>query len=127
MPRIDNLLKYAASIGASDVHLAPASSPMLRLHGQLKHVKGNVYSPQETSALVTEILNSAQKEYFDKNLDLDFCYDAPGIGRFRTNIFKQRKGVQAVFRVIPATPPALESLGLPALVADLTRHHQGLI
>ena len=66
MPRIDNLLKYAASIGASDVHLAPAAAPMLRLHGQLKLVKGNVYSPQETASLVHELLTSSQKEHFDQ-------------------------------------------------------------
>ena len=127
MARIDNLLKYAASIGASDVHLAPASAPMLRLHGQLKQVKGNVYPPQETAALIDEILTLPQREYFTKHSDLDFCYDASGIGRFRANILKQRKGYQAVFRVIPPKPPPLESLGFPELVSNLTRQHQGLI
>ena len=127
MARIDNLLKYASSIGASDIHVSPASSPMLRLHGQLKQVKGNLYSPQETAALVQEILTPEQRDHFARNLDFDFCYDAPGIGRFRTNILKQRKGVQAVFRVIPAQPPTLESLGFPEIVTDFTRYHQGLI
>jgi twitching motility protein PilT len=127
MARIDNLLKYAASIGASDVHLAPAAAPMLRLHGQLKQVKGNVYPPQETASLIEEILSLSQKEHFAKHPDLDFCYDAPGIGRFRTNILRQRKGYQAVFRVIPPQPPKLESLGFPELVSGLTRYHQGLI
>ena len=127
MARIDNLLKYAASIGASDVHLAPAAAPMLRLHGQLKQVKGNIYPPQEIAALIDEILTLQQQEYFAKHPDLDFCYDASGIGRFRANILKQRKGYQAVFRVIPPKPPALESLGFPELVSSLTRQHQGLI
>ena len=127
MARIDALLKYAGSIGASDVHVAPASSPMLRLHGQLKQVKGNLYSPQETLSLIEEILTPEQKQHFEKHLDLDFCYDAPGIGRFRTNILKQRKGAQAVFRVIPAQPPPLESLGFPDVVTTLTRYHQGLV
>lgn len=127
MARIDNLLKYAASIGASDVHLAPSAAPMLRLHGQLKQVKGNVYPPQETLALIQEILTPEQKAHFQKYLDLDFCYSAEGIGRFRTNVLKQRKGIQAAFRVIPSQIPALESLGFPDLLSGLTRYHQGLI
>ena len=127
MPKIDNLLKYASSIGASDVHLSPNASPMLRLHGQLKAVKGNVYSPKDTASLMDEILSPSQREQFAKHRDLDFCYDAPGIGRFRANILMQRKGTQGVFRVIPAEPPSLESLGFPALVSNLTRYHQGMI
>lgn len=127
MARLDNLLKYASSIGASDVHVSPDASPMLRLHGLLKQVKGNLYSAQETMALIYEILTPAQKDHFDKNLELDFCYDAPAVGRFRTNILKQRKGMQAVFHVIPAQVPALDTLGFPAVVTGLTRFHQGMI
>ncbi len=127
MARIDNLLKYACSIGASDVHVSPDASPMLRLHGLLKQVKGNLYSAQETASLIQEILTPVQKEHFEKNLELDFCYDAAGIGRFRTNVLKQRKGIQAVFRVILSQIPALQSLGFPDVVTSFTRFHQGMI
>jgi twitching motility protein PilT len=127
MARVDNLLKYAASIGASDVHVPPASSPMLRLHGQLKQVKGNVNSPEETSSLIGEILTPQQREYFKNNLDLDFCYEAPNVGRFRVNVLKQRRGVQAVFRVIVPQVSSLDALGFPSTVTELTHFHQGLI
>jgi len=112
---------------SSSPSFGATAAPMLRLHGQLKQVKGNIYPPQEIAALIDEILTLQQQEYFAKHPDLDFCYDASGIGRFRANILKQRKGYQAVFRVIPPTPPALESLGFPELVSSLTRQHQGLI
>jgi twitching motility protein PilT len=127
MPKIDNLLKYATSIGASDVHIAPDAAPILRVHGQLRQVKGTIYSATDTASLVGEILNSAQKEHFDQNFDIDFCYDAPGIGRYRTNLFRQRKGTQGVFRVIPPQIPSLEQLGFPEYVKKLTHYHHGLI
>jgi twitching motility protein PilT len=100
---------------------------MLRLHGQLKQVKGNIYTPQDTASLIQEILTPAQKEHFEKHLDLDFCYDAAGIGRFRANVLRQRKGVQAVFRVIPPNPPSLHSLGFPETVTGFTKYHHGLV
>jgi twitching motility protein PilT len=127
MPRLDNLLKYACSINASDVHVAPGCSPMLRVHGQLKQVKGNLYTAQDTAALISELLTPQQREQFQKEMDLDFCYDAPGVGRFRTNILNQRRGPQAVFRVIPPQIPALDTLGFPETVKGLTRFHQGMI
>lgn len=127
MARIDNLLKYACSIGASDVHVAPNVAPMLRMHGQLKQVKGNIYSAQETASLIDEILSPQQREHFQKQMDFDFCYDAPGIGRFRTNLLRQRRGAQAVFRVIPPQVPALETLGFPEIIRSVTQFHQGMI
>jgi twitching motility protein PilT len=127
MPRIDNLLKYATSIGASDVHVAPHSAPILRVHGQLRHVKGAVYSSADTDSLIAEILNESQSEHYRKTLDLDFCYEAPGIGRYRTNILRQRKGTQAVFRVIPQQISPLQQLGFPETIKKLTQYHHGLI
>ena len=127
MARIDNLLKYASSIGASDIHLSPGSVPLLRIHGELKPAKAAPLTAKDTQLLIAEILTPGQKEVFEKALDLDFSYDVAGIGRFRTNIFKQRKGFQAVFRVIPDRISTLEELGFPPLVKELTRYHQGLI
>jgi len=127
MARLDNLLKYAASIGASDVHVAPGCSPMLRLHGQLKQVKGNIYTAQDTIALIDELLTPEQRAQFQKEKDLDFCYDTPGVGRYRTNILNQRRGAQAVFRVIPPEIPDLDRLGFPEIIRSLTRFHQGMI
>ncbi len=127
MAKLDNLLKYAVSIGASDVHISPTSVPLLRVHGQLRQVKGNALGSQDNASLIGEILTAEQKEHFQNNLDLDFCYDVSGIGRFRTNILKQKKGVQAVFRVIAPQIPSLESLGFPPIIKSLTKYHQGLI
>ena len=127
MARLDNLLKYAASMGASDLHIVAGSAPLVRKHGELRPLKANTMSPQETLSLIGEILNTQQREFFTKNLDLDFCYETSGIGRFRTNVLKQRNGVDAVFRIIPDRIPTLEELGFPQTVHQLLENHQGLI
>ena len=37
--------------------------------------------------------------------DTDFAYEIPGLARFRANVFTDRKGPGAVFRVIPSEDP----------------------
>ena len=127
MPRLDNLLKYAAANKASDLHIAAGTVPLMRVHGQLLPLKMNALTPKDTMGLIAEFLNAEQKDAFSKNPDLDFCYDVPGTGRFRANVLKQRKGVDAVFRVIQPKIPTLEELGFPQVVRDLTNHHQGMV
>ena len=127
MARLDNLLKFAAGNGASDLHIAAGTVPLMRVHGELKPLKMNPLEAKDTISLIGEILSPPDKEAFQKNLDLDFCYEADGVGRFRANVLKQRKGVDAVFRIISPRIPSIEELGFPQVVRDLTNHHQGLV
>jgi twitching motility protein PilT len=125
--KLDNILKYAASVGASDVHFCSETTPLIRIHGELKPLKMEPVGSKDAFEMISEILTPEQKETFSKNMDIDFCYQSPGLGRFRVNILKQRKGVDAVFRVISPEIPTLESLGLPPVVKQLTEYHQGLV
>src|SRR6185436_11055727 len=43
------------------------------------------------------------------------------------NVSRQQGGVKGSFRLAVAKPPTLEELGLPAAVAKVTEHHQGLV
>ena len=45
--------------------------------------------------------------------DYDCSWGAPGIGRFRVNIMRQRSSFMIVMRVIPFEVPTFEELGLP--------------
>jgi twitching motility protein PilT len=127
MAKIDSFLQYAINVGASDLHIISKSTPFIRMHGELKPVKANPLSDIEAFAYISEILSPEQLEHFNNELDLDFCYEAPGVGRFRTNVLRQRKGVNAVFRIIPSTIRTLDELGFPPIVKELTRHSQGLV
>ena len=127
MATINNFLQYAVNMGASDLHLSAGAAPLMRVNGELKPLKWNVLDAKETLQLIGEVLTPEQQKSFSKQLDLDFCYEAPNIGSFRANILKQRNGVDAVFRIIPTAIRPLEELGLPRVVQDLTHYHHGLI
>ena len=127
MATINNFLKYAVNMGASDLHLSPGSAPLIRINGELRSLKWNPLEPKETLLLIGEALTPEQQKIFSRQLDLDFCYEAPNVGTFRANILKQRNGVDAVFRIIPTRIRSMDELGLPRIAKDLTHLHHGLI
>src|SRR5690606_33196374 len=56
-----------------------------------------------------------------------FAYEIPGLSRFRANFFCDRKGVGAVFRVIPTKILTAEQMGLAKEILDLCFLPKGLI
>ncbi len=128
MARIDKLLEGMKGMGASDLHLVSDSAAYVRVNGELKTT--NMPQPMSSElirSLVFEILSAEQRSAIEKNRDLDFSYEVKGLGRFRGNLLYQRKGLDAVFRLVPAVIPTLDSLGFPPTVKKLMQHHQGLI
>ncbi len=127
MAEIDKFLEAAARLEASDVHIAAGAPPIIRHHGALKKGKFPPLSADDTERMLMEILTPEQKEEFDREWELDFSYELPGVGRFRSNYFKQRRGIDAAFRLVPERPPTLKELGFPSTVQKLLSYRQGLI
>ncbi|MFM7066118.1 MAG: type IV pilus twitching motility protein PilT [Gammaproteobacteria bacterium] len=127
MPRIDAFLKLGRSQSASDIHLAVGVPPMLRVAGDLVPVRFRDLGLSELEGYIAEILTPNLVTQFRAGRDLDFSYVAEDGTRFRANVFRKETGVGAVFRSIPDTTPALDSLGLPPVVKQLLDHHQGMI
>jgi len=127
MAKIDELFKIMVSKEASDLHLTAGSTARLRLHGKMDAIDEKVLTNADIQALVFEILSEKQKKEFVTNWELDCSYSLPGTGRFRVNVFMQRRGLGAVFRVIPEELKTTEELGLPPSIMDLVNVPRGLI
>jgi twitching motility protein PilT len=112
---------------ASDVHVASGSGLLIRQFGVLRRVKSQELTADTVKGLIYETLNPAQRKALEKDLQLDYSYEAKGIGRFRGNVILQRKGLNATYRIIPPVIPTLDSLGLPPVVKKLCDMHQGII
>ena len=84
-------------------------------------------SGQETREVVYSILNDDQRKRFENNKQLDFAYAIPGVARFRVNCFFQRGSVSAAFRLVPQEIPALDSLGVPQVLRELTAKPRGFV
>jgi twitching motility protein PilT len=125
---IEDLLREVVTAQASDLHLTAGIKPTMRQWGRLIPMEHyEVLSAEDTFQLGYSMLNTFQKQKFEKFWELDLSYGVPGLGRFRVNIYRQRGAVGIAIRVIPMTIPTIEALNLPTILKELTRKPRGLV
>ena len=83
--------------------------------------------PGEVRLLANQLMTPAQREEFERELEMNLAISLPGSGRFRANVYLQRGEVSMVVRLIRTEIPSLESLGLPPLLEKLALQDRGLI
>jgi len=127
MAQIDELFKIMVQQEASDLHITAGEPPFFRIHGEMVRSQHKALTNDELKALVFEFLTERQRNNFAKNWELDCSYALEGFGRFRCNIFMQRRGLGAVFRAIPSKVLTLEDLGLPMSLTEMANVKKGLI
>lgn len=126
-PMLNRILAKAMQLHASDVHIHTGVPIQMRIGGRLLKANSPPLDPAQSESMILQILTPEDRAVFAAHNDLDFAYAIPGVGRFRGNVYRQRRGVDAVFRPIPLEPPTLDQLGLPSSLARLTTYHQGLV
>jgi twitching motility protein PilT len=124
---LELLLVQARKMGGSDLHVVVDSPPTVRVHGVLLALSDEKYTKETSSEVILPLLTDGQKATVEKNKQLDYCHTIKGVGRYRTNVYSERKGLAASFRVIPNEVPTLQDIGMPTHLADLVNYHQGMI
>jgi twitching motility protein PilT len=124
---VDELLEIVVENNASDLHCAVGLPPIMRIDGDLKQSRYELYTPPILQRMIYDILTDDQIQRFETNLELDCSYQMRQIARFRLNVFRDRGHVAAAFRLIPQKVPTIRDLGLPAVVEDLARRPRGLL
>lgn len=124
---ITKLLEFAFQQDASDIHISAGESPMMRIHGSMKRLKAPPLTAEDSHALLYDIMNDGQRKVFEEFSDIDFSMQLGDLARFRVNVFRQQRGMGAVFRKIPTKILSIEELNLPPIVGELTNRPKGLI
>lgn len=127
MAEIDKLFRLMVEKNSSDMHLSAGTPPYLRVHGDMVPLEMAPLNSEAIQSLVFEILNEKQKRQFVETWELDCSYQIKGCGRFRVNVFMQRRGLGAVFRVIPEVIKTVDELGLPKSLHDLVDVPKGMV
>lgn len=119
-------LKEAVHIKASDLHTSVGSPAVYRVNGELTSL-GEPLTPAQIQAFAKAMMTEDQWQRYENTGEVDFSYSIAGTARFRVNVYKQRGCTSVAVRVVPNHVPALDQLGLPPALADLTVHDHGLV
>ena len=121
------LLQEAVGRQASDLHVVVGIPPTIRVHGELKMLYQERLSPVQARDFVYSVMTPAQRERFEKNLELNFSLTLPSGDRFRGNVYIARGNVEGAFRLIALKPHTLQELGVPRVAQELSRRSSGLV
>ncbi|MFZ0516594.1 MAG: PilT/PilU family type 4a pilus ATPase [Acidobacteriaceae bacterium] len=124
---LDQLLALAAQRQASDLLLVANSPIAFRINGALATASSTLTSPDDVRSYLQSLLTTGLSQELERNRSIDFCFMRPGIGRFRANVHYQRGSLAAAIRLLPAQIPSLDSLHLPAILAQLAERRQGFV
>lgn len=124
---ISEILAFANEKGASDLHISSGEPPIVRIDGDIQKVDMPSLPKDEVHSMLYDILNDQQRRIFEERKEIDFALDVKGIARYRVNAFYQSRGEAIVFRTIPTKIMSLEELGLPMILAELTKKTKGLV
>jgi twitching motility protein PilT len=126
---IDQFFRFMVESGASDLHISSDAPPMLRVDGSMRPIQDE-YPPidsNDVKELLYQIMPEKNRIQFEEVFDTDFAYEIPELARFRCNIFKDRKGIGGVFRVIPTKILSCSDLNLSEAITNLCYLTKGLV
>jgi len=127
-PALAALLSETVRRGGTDLLLVPGATPVVRVNGSLEKVGGGEpLSAQAAFDLVSPSLSVERRRRYLETGVVDLSLRLAGLGRFRVNLHRTRRGVAAALRVLPKRVPPLSELGLPEMLYDLTKTARGLV
>ena len=127
MPDIHDFLRLVVDNKASDLHMKAGSPPVVRVSGKLARVELDRLSAADCEQAAMAMMTEDHIAELKAKGEVDFAYGEPGIGRFRVNVHRQRGSIAIAARLVLASVPSFQSLGLPNAVEQLANEHRGLL
>ena len=125
---IFSLLHKAKALAASDLHIVVSSPPLLRVNGSLQALdSAEPLTADEISQAFLQITTAEEREEFHRQLELDFGYTLPDVGRLRCNAAQQRGAISLSLRLLPQEVPTIDELELPQIFKELALKPRGLV
>lgn len=125
---MEKIIRAAVERGASDLHIKAGDVFRARIDGKLVPLTKQALTPDQTKAIALRLIaNEDDRARIDKINDYDCSWGAPGIGRFRVNILRQRSSFMIVMRVIPFEVPSFERLAVPSVLKQISEAERGMI
>ena len=126
---LHEILGKSLEIGASDIFVIAGIPVTYKCNGRQVREDGDMMLSDSIETLVREIYAESKRPTtrLDADLDDDFSFSVPHLGRFRVNVFRQRGCLSCVIRVIRFGLPDPVKLGIPETVLQLGDIKKGLV
>ncbi len=128
MEHLSKLLRKMRMLEASDLLLCAGTPPAFRVQGNLipredrKPLTGN-----QIESMLNLVLLGDQMEKFNLEHEINISIGLPELGRFRINVYMQKREVALAIRSIPKEIPDFEDLRLPDALKDISMSKSGFI
>jgi type IV secretory pathway ATPase VirB11/archaellum biosynthesis ATPase len=124
---LDKLFQVMADRQASDIFICAGAPIHIKIQGNSVPINQQMMDSAMIEKIAAELLNPEQTAAFEKTKEMNLSFGVPNLGNFRINLFRQRASISIVIRYVMGNIPALDSLSLPAVLADLVMERRGLI
>ena len=124
---LDKLFQLMAEKQASDIFISAGIPIHIKIQGNTVPVNQQLMDSAMIEKIAYELMSPDQIKTFEATMEMNLSFCVPSVGNFRINIFRQRASISMVVRYILGNIPALDSLSLPPILADLIMEKRGLI
>ena len=124
---LNEIIAYARSVGASDIHLTIGEPIIFRQLSRLKKIGTERLTDEAIAKLLNKSLPPAVMQELLQSGDKEYVHTVEGFGRCRMAMVRQRLGLEATIRLIAMNIPTFEQSGMPSSCAALTKWAQGMV
>ena len=124
---LDKLFQVMADRQASDIFICAGAPIHIKIQGNSVPINQQLMDSAMIEKITAELLNPEQAAAFENTKEMNLSFGVPNLGNFRINLFRQRASISIVIRYVMGNIPPLDSLSLPAVLADLVMERRGLI
>lgn len=128
MQQLDDFLRWAVEVDASDVRLAAGQPPAASVHGEWGPIPGTrPTSAGQLTDMLMPIMTDKQRDIFNQSHDVDLSYALGTLARFRVNVHRQQGEIGTVMRLIPVRVKTVDELGVVDPLRKLVYKPRGLV
>jgi twitching motility protein PilT len=110
------------------LHMVAGSPASFRIDGSLQPADGAAsLTAEDINEAFLQLTTPEEREHYHRQLELDFGYTMPDVGRLRCNAAQQRGSISLAVRLLPPKIPTIDELELPQICKELALKPRGLV
>ena len=127
MKTFKEIVYYASSQEASDLHMTVGLPPVYRIDGELVNEGEIPLNNEDVLAALKQLATEEQMKELDRVGEIDFAVTFDGTIRMRCNAFYQQGNMALALRLLPLKVPTVEDLGLAPVIVEQSEKPRGLV